>query len=113
MKSFFAVAVSAVMVAFFLTSGSDGQQVRPAPLRIIASRIPVIGSRLPILQVTQPQAQPQPQQATRLNNNIFRPLVFSNSGRPINETDKIDDYDLHLPKRQTEYYTVDYYFEEY
>ena len=108
MKFFAAVVASSLMVVIFLTAGSDSQQVSPAPLRIIGSRLPIIGSRLPILQVT----QPQPQQATRLNNNVFRPLVFSSSGRPINQTDKIDDYDLHLPKRQTQYYTIDYYYED-
>ena len=110
MKFVAAAVISAVMVATFITSGTDSQQVNPFPLRIVGSRLPVIGSRLPILQVTQPQ--PQPQQATRLNNTPFRPLVFSSSGRPINQTDKAEDYDLHLPKRQTEYYYVDYYYED-
>ena len=50
--NFSSLIVLLVALFIFCLSTSSGQRVRPIPIRVIASRLPVTGSRLPILQVS-------------------------------------------------------------
>jgi hypothetical protein len=99
--SFLASCLAALV--FLFISSTNCQRVPVNPLQVIASRLPVVASRLPVIA-----SRPN----NNNNNNFFRPFgIVSNSNaangqRAINDTDKANDYDLHLPKRQTDFYYI-------